>query len=99
TRADLSGRDLEFVFAPVPFIDHGLVKPAGHGLTIGAVGLQPRSRGEITLRSPDTHEAPRIQPNYLSENSGEDLRVLVEGMKLARRLFDMPAFERFVADP
>jgi choline dehydrogenase len=99
TRAELSAPDLELVFAPVPFIDHGLVKPTGHGLTIGAVGLQPRSRGEITLRSPDTLEAPRIQPNYLSEGSGEDLRVLVEGMKLARRLFDMPAFKRYVGDP
>ena len=99
TRPELSAPDLELVFAPVPFIDHGLVKPAGHGLTIGAVGLQPRSRGEITLGSPDTLEAPRIQPNYLSEGSGEDLRVLVDGMKLARRLFDMPAFKRYVGDP
>jgi choline dehydrogenase len=43
--------------------------------------------------------APRIQPNYLSEGSGEDLRVLVEGTKLARLVFDMPAFERYVGDP
>jgi hypothetical protein len=92
----LSAPDLELVFAPVPFIDHGPVKPAGHGLTIGAVGLQPRSRGEITLRSPDTLEAPRIQPNYLSEGSGKDLRVLVEGHE-ARALALRHGFELAVA--
>jgi choline dehydrogenase len=91
--------DLELVFAPVPFIDHGLVPPPGHGLTIGAVALQPRSHGAITLRSSDPLQAPRIQPNYLSDDTGEDLHVLVEGMKLARRIFDMPAFTRYAADP
>src|SRR5262249_40276416 len=45
TRADLPAPDLELIFAPVPFIDHGLVKPSGHGITIGAVLLQPRSLG------------------------------------------------------
>lgn len=40
--------DLEFIFAPVPFIDHGQVKPPGHGITVGVILLQPDSRGTDT---------------------------------------------------
>lgn len=45
TRDHLPGPDLELIFAPVPSIDHGLVRPAGHGFTIGVIALQPRSVG------------------------------------------------------
>jgi choline dehydrogenase len=99
SRPDLPAVDLEIVFAPVPFIDHGLAPPPGHGLTIGAVALQPRSVGTITLRSADPSQAPCIQPNYLSDENGDDLRVLVEGMRMARRIFDAPALGRFAGDP
>ena len=99
TRPDLLAPDLEIVFAPVPFIDHGLAPPPGHGLTIGAVALQPRSVGEVTLRAADPFVAPNIQPNYLSDDTGEDLRVLVEGLRIARRIFDAPALARYVGEP
>ncbi len=91
TRPELDAPDLELIFAPVPFIDHGLAPPPGHGITIGSVAVTPRSRGELTLRSADPFAAPRIEPNYLSDPDGEDLRVLVEGSKIARRIFDAPA--------
>src|SRR5262249_28445699 len=29
--------DLELIFAPVPFIEHGKTAPPGHGITIGVV--------------------------------------------------------------
>ena len=99
TRPELDAPDLELIFAPVPFIDHGLAPPPGHGITIGSVGVTPRSVGELTLRSEDPLAAPRIEPNYLSDPDGEDLRVLVEGSKIARRIFDAPALARYVGDP
>jgi choline dehydrogenase len=99
TRAELPAPDLELVFAPVTFLDHGLEPPSGHGLTIGAVALQPKSVGAVTLRSSDPAQAPCIEPNYLSDDGGEDLRVLVDGMRRAREIFAAPAFARYVGRP
>jgi choline dehydrogenase len=99
TRPDLDAPDLELLFAPVAFIDHGLNPLEDHGITIGAAALTPRSTGELTLRSADPFAAPRIAPNYLSDSDGDDLRVLVEGSKLARRILDSPPLERYVGEP
>ena len=40
---------------------------------------RPESRGEITLRSPDIDDAPRIQPRYLTHPT--DQRVMIEGAR------------------
>jgi choline dehydrogenase len=93
TRPTLAAPDLEMIFAPVYFIEHGFSNPPGHGFSIGAILLQPESRGYITLRSPNPLEAPAIQPNYLAHE--EDLRVLVEGIKLARRIAQASAFAAY----
>jgi choline dehydrogenase len=90
TREGLPGPDLELIFAPVPFIDHGLVKPAGHGMTLGPVLLQPRSRGRVSLASTDAYAKPRIEPRYLSDPEGLDLATMVAGVGLARRILAMP---------
>ena len=78
--------DLEILFAPVPFLDHGGTKPPGHGYTIAAVLLQPASSGSISLASNDPTAAPRIDPNYLSEP--EDLKVLMLGVERAMEIFE-----------
>ncbi len=78
--------DLEILFAPVPFLDHGGTTPPGHGYTIAAVLLQPASSGSISLASTDPTAAPRIDPNYLSEP--EDLRVLTMGVERAMEIFE-----------
>jgi choline dehydrogenase len=99
SRDGLSAPDLELVFAPVTFLEHGLDPPTGHGLTIGAVALQPQSVGTLTLESADPSCPPRIDPGYLSDDAGEDLRVLVEGMRRAREIFAAPAFSRYAGAP
>ncbi len=86
TRPDLPAPDLELIFAPVLFINEGLEPPPEHGITVGAVALQPRSVGWVGLRSADPLEPPLIQPNYLSDPDDEDLRVLLHGVRLARRI-------------
>ena len=81
--------DLQFHFAPVYFQEHGFVKPEGHGLTIGATLIAPQSRGRITLRLSDPTQPPRIEGNYLAR--AEDLRVLLDGIRLAREIAHAPA--------
>ena len=91
-----SAPDIELIFAPAPYIDHGFVKESRHALTVGVILLQPESVGAITLRSADPFMAPMIEPHYLSDPSGADLRLMVEGVKLARRVLATPPLADYV---
>jgi choline dehydrogenase len=93
TKPDLRVPDLQLLFGPAYFLNHGFTKPPGHGFTTGPTLLRPRSRGCITLRSPDPLEPPVIQPNYLAD--GADLQLLTEGIRLARRIVRAKAFDPF----
>ena len=62
----------------------------------GAVGLmQTRSRGEISLRSPDPLDPPRIY--YPMLDAEEDIEQLVEACRLARKITRQPAFAGYLA--
>lgn len=98
TRPELGAPDLELLFAPVPFIGHGLIPQTEHALTIGVVLQQPKSRGAIRLASRDPRDRPRIEASYLSDAGGEDLATMVRGVELARRLFRAPALARHVTE-
>ncbi|MDO9525118.1 MAG: GMC oxidoreductase, partial [Gemmobacter sp.] len=66
---------------------------AGHGYFANVYQLRPDSTGQITLRSADPLDAPRIQPNYLSDPN--DLRVLRAGVRHLRDIFAQSAFAPF----
>jgi len=89
--------DLEFVFAPVPFIDHGEVEPPGHGITVGVILLQPESRGSVTVRIADATAAPHIDPGYLT--APNDLARLVAGVRQCQALFATSALRGHVSAP
>jgi choline dehydrogenase len=89
TRPALEAPDLELLFAPVLFVNEGRTPPPEHGFTIGPIVLKPRSRGSVTLRSPDPLAAPAIAPAYLAEP--EDVVTMVAGIRLARELLRSPA--------
>ena len=63
------------------------------GMTVASWQQRPESRGYVRLRSADPFEPPIIQPNYLGEES--DRRVLLAGMKLARRLLASKPLEPY----
>ncbi len=64
------------------------------GFSIGVVQQQPASRGSVHLRSSDPFAAPEIRANFLSAE--EDLRAVLRGMRLARRVADQPALASHV---
>ncbi len=74
--------DIELVFAPVFYMNHGFDNPPGHGFAIGVVLQHPNSRGQVSLRSSEPFTAPKIQPNYFADES--DIVTLLEGVKLGR---------------
>ena len=91
TRPDLDRPDCQLVFMPAHRNPSGFPIPIGHGYGILAIAVRPKSRGRVSLASPDPHEPPVIDPNYL--DAPEDLQTLIEGARLARRILAAPAFE------
>ncbi|GAB2928041.1 GMC family oxidoreductase [Nonomuraea fastidiosa] len=93
TSQDEPAPDIELVFAPVPFKDHGLTPPTGHGLTVGVVLLQPESRGRVGLNGRDVV----IDPAYLTAEA--DLRRLVAGLKRAKQVVATEAMKPYAGGP
>ncbi|MBU6299830.1 MAG: choline dehydrogenase, partial [Alphaproteobacteria bacterium] len=93
SRPDLENPDLQFHFVAALMFDHTRRKADRHGFMAHACQLRPQSRGFISLKSTDPLAAPLIQPNYLETE--EDLRVLREGVKIARDVFAQPAFDNY----
>ncbi|MEV7010359.1 GMC family oxidoreductase N-terminal domain-containing protein [Streptosporangium sp. NPDC051022] len=85
--------DIELIFAPGPFIDHGLTPPPGHGLTIASILLRPESRGRISLKDREVV----IDPAYLTAEA--DVRRQVAGLRKAKELFATTALLPFAGPP
>ena len=79
------GLDLQFTFTPASYKEgeQGVLE-SEPGMTCAAWQQRPESRGSVRIKSADPFEAPAIQTNYLVEEL--DRRVVVAGMKLARKL-------------
>ncbi|WP_393062734.1 GMC family oxidoreductase [Streptomyces sp. LN549] len=95
----LAAPDIELIFAPAPFVDHGLTPPTEHGLTIGVVLLQPESAGRITL-DPDSAGSGSgilIDPGYLTAEA--DLPRLIAGVRRAESLFASDALAPHTSGP
>lgn len=84
TREDLEAPDVQMVFAAVLYSAEEAVEE--HGYSIGAIGLQPRSRGRVFLRSAHPRFPAGILANYLTDAEGDDIRTLREGLRLCRKI-------------
>ena len=81
----VANSDLQLTFTPASYKEgvQGELEQEP-GMTVASWQQRPDSKGYVRLRSSDPFEAPIIQPNYLALES--DRRVLLAGMRLARRL-------------
>ena len=77
--------DLQLTFTPASYKEgvQGQLEDEP-GMTVASWQQRPESRGYVRIRSADPFAPPIIQTNYLVEEI--DRRVVVAGMKLARRL-------------
>ncbi|MGH8506895.1 MAG: GMC family oxidoreductase [Stenotrophobium sp.] len=82
--------EVQFHFLPTYLKDHGRKLVPGYGCTLHVCQLRPKSRGHIGLKSADPMDDPLIFANYLEHQ--DDLNELVNGVRLARRIFAAPAF-------
>ncbi|MBI3513991.1 MAG: GMC family oxidoreductase N-terminal domain-containing protein, partial [Proteobacteria bacterium] len=77
--------DLQLTFTPASYKEGEMGKLEDQpGMTCAAWQQRPESRGYVRARSSDPFAPPLIQTNYLTDPL--DRRVVVAGMKLARRL-------------
>lgn len=90
TRPELDRPDVQIQFIPGAMANHGQkgMNPFD-GFSIDMIALHPESRGEVTLRSADPFDAPRINPNHLSTPG--DFATLREAIRIARRIGEQPA--------
>ena len=77
--------DLQLTFTPASYKEgvQGQLEDEP-GMTVASWQQRPESRGYVRIRSADPFAQPIIQTNYLTAEL--DRRVIVAGMKLARRL-------------
>ena len=87
--------DIQFHFVPAMLDDHGRNRLPGDGYTLHACALRPRSRGHLALGSADPAQPVRIHANYLGDPEGHDLQVLVEAVRLSRRILGTSAFAAY----
>ena len=88
--------DLQLTFTPASYADGVQGKLEDEpGMTCGSWQQRPESWGWSRIRSADPFEQPSINPRYLNEEA--DRRVLLAGMKLARRLLASKALAPYNA--
>lgn len=93
TRTDVAFPNMQFEFLP-------LTRQLRNGKLVAIPGFQfwmdlsrPQSRGAVTLRSADPTAPPSIVFNHLE--SRQDLRDLIDGIRMAREMIRQPAWDRF----
>ena len=87
--------DIQLHFIPAMIDDHGRNRLPGDGYTMHACHLRPRSRGRLSLASGHAGDKPRIEPNYLGDPDGFDLKVMVECARISLEIFAQPAFDAY----
>jgi choline oxidase len=100
TRPGLDRPDLMMHYGSVPF-DLNTVR-WGYPTTANGFCLTPnvtrgRSRGTVRLRSRDFRDRARVDPRYFTDPEGHDMRVMTEGIRLARRIAEQQPLKEWVA--
>jgi choline dehydrogenase-like flavoprotein len=90
TRPELDTPNMQLFFAPVSFTTRvwmpGIRPAESVGLGGSACLLRPESRGEVTLRSANPADPPKIQLNFMKERT--DREATREGLRTLRRVFN-----------
>lgn len=93
TRPELETPDIQFHVIPFSADKPGAPLHDFSGYVVSVCQLRPESRGELSLRSADPREPPRIRANYLAAET--DRRTILDGLKLIRRIADQPALKDY----
>ena len=93
TRSPLPQADIELALTVAMFADHGRTLYRGHGLSMHACLLHPKSVGQLKLASADPMEPPLIDPAFLTHP--DDIKTLIEGYRVIEKVMGTKAFKAF----
>jgi choline dehydrogenase len=102
SRRDLVAPDLQMHFMPALEKTANLHFPnpfkkdpveANHGFTLRVGPVNPESRGQITLRSSDPKDPPKIEANYLQAEF--DRETMIAGIRMTREVIAQRAFDPY----
>ena len=94
TRPDLKRPDAQLYFINFSSAKRGGVLHRHSGFTCAVSQLQVESRGSVHIRCGDPAAAPAIRYNYLATEN--DRRVMIEGLKLVRRIVNTAPMRDYV---
>ncbi|SEB69154.1 Choline dehydrogenase [Pseudomonas mohnii] len=93
TRSPLPQADIELALTVAMFADHGRTLYRGHGLSVHACLLHPKSVGQLKLTSADPMEPPLIDPAFLTHP--DDIKTLIDGYRVIEKVMGTKAFKAF----
>jgi choline dehydrogenase len=96
TRPESRRPDAQLYFINFSSAERGGVLHPHSGFTTSVSQCQVESRGSVHVRSNDPALPPAIRYNYLATE--KDRRVMVDGLKLLRRIAATPPFSDYVLD-
>ena len=98
--ADVSQPDLMMHYGSVPFDMNTLRRgypTTDNGFCLTPNVTQGHSRGTVRLRSRDFRDRARVDPRYFTDPDGYDERIMLAGLRLARRIADQAPLAGWVA--
>ncbi|MEO0487710.1 MAG: choline dehydrogenase [Pseudomonadota bacterium] len=94
SEAGVAYPDIQYHFLPIAVRYDGKAASEGHGFQAHVGPMRSPSRGQITLRSNDPTEAPKIEFNYMAHD--KDWQDFRRAIRLTREIFAQDAFAPFV---
>jgi choline dehydrogenase len=93
SKAGVKYPDIQYHFFPMAINYDGSSLATEHGFQAHVGPMRSKSRGTVTLASPDPHDKPKIRFNYMSHpDDWAEMRACV---RLTREIFQQPAFAPF----
>ncbi len=96
-RPDAPAPDVQFHVAALQLVDEGTTDPDSHGVWASPCLLTPHSRGSVSLASNDPTAKPIVHNDFYT--SGDDLDVIVAGMRQMLEICGQPAMQPYCATP
>lgn len=93
SRAGILYPDIQYHFFPLAVRYDGKALVGSHGFQAHVGPMRSKSRGSVTLRSPDPRDPPVIRFNYMSHE--DDWVVMRAGVRLTREIFQQKSFDPF----
>jgi choline dehydrogenase len=90
---DVAYPNLMFHFLPLAIRYDGSAPKGGHGYQVHVGPMYSDARGSVRIASADPRVHPTLRFNYLSTE--QDRREWVEAVRVARRILEQPALDRF----